>query len=187
MNAFCGVLIKTVIALLLSITWLLFYKFNNYAFQFFAHSDRAHWIFLPAGLRVLAVLIFEEVGVLGLIAGAFWTLPYKQTSDLAYNMVLAGTSALAPLFAILLFGYLYSIKPNLSGLRGRHIIVMSVIAALANTALVNLTLVSFGRFHHDITQLLTIFVGDVLGVLILLGITAQIWNFMSDRLVKKGR
>lgn len=151
-----------------AVVWLACFKLNDFAFSQFAHSSRAHWIFLPAALRILAVLLFDRAGAVGLMFGAYLTLPHSSTDDLPYELILSISSGIGPLVAVVLGRRVFSIAADLSGLRGKHIVVLSVAGAAANSALVNGVMASMGRWHGDVQQLFTIFIGDMLGTAIML-------------------
>lgn len=49
-----------------------FFRFNQWAFSALEHAQGINWIFLPAGFRVLLVLIMGLPGALGIVAGNLW-------------------------------------------------------------------------------------------------------------------
>lgn len=49
-----------------------FFHFNQWAFGQWEHAQGVNWIFLPAGFRVLLVLILGLPGALGIVAGNLW-------------------------------------------------------------------------------------------------------------------
>ena len=155
-----------------ALVWLAFFKLNALAFDQFAHSSRAHWIFLPAALRILFVLMFDGSGAVGLIIGAYLTLPHSQSGDLPYELMLSVSSGLGPLIAIWLCRRIFPIARDLAGLRGKHIIALSIVGATANSMLVNGCMAIAGRWRGDLEQFATIFIGDMLGTVILLTVIA---------------
>ena len=151
-----------------AVVWLGFFKLNALVFSQFEHSPRAHWIFLPAALRVLSVLVFEDAGVVGLVLGAYLTLSHGPLSDLPYELGLALTSGIAPLAAIWLCRRMFLIRRDLSGLQPLHIVLLSITGAVANSLILNGYLAAAGRLKGDWVQLVTILVGDMLGTAIML-------------------
>jgi hypothetical protein len=165
----------------LALAWVVIFKLNMFVFSQLEHSSRAHWIFLPAALRVLWVLLFAEEGVLGLVLGAYLTLPHDASSSLAYEMSLAVSSGLGPLIAIWLCRQIFPIASDLVGLRGRHVIALSIAGAGANSVMVNGCMAIAGRWHGDVAQIATIFVGDLNGTAIVLLFLSTTLSFAARR------
>lgn len=152
-----------------ALTWWAAFSLNDAVFSQAELSARAHWVFLPAALRVISVLVFEELGAAGLIIGAYITLPHETPNDLPYELMLSVTSGFAPLVAIWLARTITPVAADLSNLRGKHIILLSVVSAAANSLLVNATMALAGRLTQGWIQVVAIFVGDMLGTAIVLG------------------
>lgn len=151
-----------------ALVWLTFFELNDWLFSQLAYTERAHWIFLPAALRVLAVLLFGGRGAIGLMIGAYLTLPHESPDDLAYEIALSLSSGLAPLAAVAICQRFFKINSDLAGLRGSHIIALSVANALANSVLLNIVMAASERHHRDGVLAATIFIGDMLGAALLL-------------------
>lgn len=114
----------------------------------------------------MSVLIFRGAGVLGLMFGALLTLPHD--SSLSYELALSVSSGLGPMIAIWLCRQMFPILPDLSSLRGQHIIALSILGAAANSILINVCMAAASRWNGDLTQVAAIFVGDMLGTFIML-------------------
>lgn len=151
-----------------AIVWLAFFRLNDWLFSQLAYTERAHWIFLPAALRVIAVLLFGGKGAVGLMAGAYLTLPHENPNDLTYEIALSVSSGLAPLAAVAICQRAFPINSDLRGLRGSHITALSVGSAFTNSALLNILMFTNGRHHGDGMLATTIFIGDMLGTALLL-------------------
>jgi hypothetical protein len=161
--------IRWVVAVVgVAIVWLAFFKLNGWLFSQFEYTERAHWIFLPAALRVIAILSLGSKGALGLMVGAYFTLPHEDPNDLTYEIALSVSSGLAPLAAVAICERFFKINSDLGGLRGSHIVALSVVSALANSVLLNILMAATGRHHGDGMLAATIFIGDMLGTVLLL-------------------
>lgn len=163
-TVFRGIITVSCVALV----WLAFFELNDWLFSHLAYTERAHWIFLPAALRVLAVLLLGGRGAIGLMIGAYLTLPHASPDDLAFEIALSVSSGLAPLAAVAICQRFFKINSDLAGLRGTHIVALSVASALANSVLLNIVMASTGRHHGDGVLAATILIGDMLGAAILL-------------------
>lgn len=165
-----------------AIVWLAFFRLNDWLFSQLAYTERAHWIFLPAALRVIAVLLLGGKGAVGLMAGAYLTLPHENPNDLTYEIALSVSSGLAPLAAVAICQRFFKINSDLGGLRGSHIVALSVVSALANSALLNILMFATGRHHGDGVLAATIFIGDLFGAAaLLLAIAIGISLFTRSR------
>lgn len=165
-----------------ALVWLAFFELNDWLFSQLAYTERAHWIFLPAALRVLAVLLLGGRGAIGLMIGAYLTLPHASPDDLALEIALSISSGLAPLAAVAICQRFFNINSDLAGLRGTHIVALSVASALANSVLLNIVMAVAGRHHGDGLLAATIFIGDMLGAaLLLLAIALGISIFTHSR------
>jgi hypothetical protein len=40
------------------LTWIVFYQMSLWLFAYFEYNPRVYWVFLPAGIRMIAVFIF---------------------------------------------------------------------------------------------------------------------------------
>ena len=156
------------IVLSIALAWLGVFNLNMWLFTSLHHSERADWIFMPAALRVLAVLIFGEIGAFGLAVGAYLTLSHAPVSHPAYEIALAATSGAAPLLGLQVCRRIVPLGRDLSGLDPQGIIILSIATAVANSLLLNACLALSGKFDRDMIQLITIFVGDVVGAAIVL-------------------
>lgn len=161
--------------------WLAFFELNALVFAQFEHSSRAHWVFLPAALRVLSVLLFRGEGAAGLVVGAYLTLPHDPASSLAYELSLSISSAVAPLAAIWFCRQFFPIAPNLAGLRGKHIITLSVANAAVNSVVINMVMAVAGKPNGNFEQMAAIFVGDMLGAAILLALLSWVLRLVVVR------
>ena len=160
--AICGV----------ALLWLAVFNVNMWLFSHAAFSERAHWIFLPAAFRIIAVLVLGMRGGAGLMLGAYLTLPHTNPNDFYYEILLAISSGVAPVIAVFFCKSLFTINHDLSGLNGWHVIALSVSCAVANSAVLNALMWTMGKQQADIEAIAAIFVGDVLGAAIVLAAIA---------------
>ncbi len=130
MSAFDAILRWNMTVFGVAVVWLMFYTLNDWLFAQLAYTAYAHWIFLPAALRVLVVLLLGGEGAIGLMVGAYLTLPHESPNDLAFEIALALSSGLAPLAAVAFCQRLFKISYDLRGLRGSHIIALSVVSGV---------------------------------------------------------
>ena len=163
-----GVVTVTGVAL----AWLAVYNLNSLLFSELELTEKASWIFLPAALRIIFVLLFNKLGALGLVVGAYLTIQGSSDASIWHDMLVALSSGLSPWLAILFMRRLLGINTDLAGLRGAHILSLSIACAATNSVILNTTLILINDPAPALTQVVTIFVGDVLGAAIVLAVLA---------------
>lgn len=176
---------KALIVLGVAATWTVLFRLNAALFAYLEHSPRAHWIFLPAAVRVLSVLLFQGAGVAGLMLGAFFTLPYQGLASLPASFLISASSAIAPLLAVVICRRWIGIATDLSGLRGLHVVIVSVVSAAVNAICLNIALAAAGQFKGDIEQIGTVFVGDMLGTAIVLALISLALSAFARRVLRR--
>lgn len=159
---------EALVVAVVALAWMASFEGNAWLFSELEHSGRAHWIFLPAALRLLAILMFGARGALGLVLGSLVTALGTSGGDTLHEIVLAVSSGLLPWAAISAGRALFNLPDNLSGIRAQHIIAMCTMSAGANALGLNAYLWLAGRLANDPKQILTVFVGDLLGAAIVL-------------------
>lgn len=153
-----------------AIAWVLLFDLNQYAFAQLEYSSRAHWVFLPAALRIIFVLLFGWLGAIGLMVGAYFTLPDSLMSFQFTNFLLAASSGVAPLLALFYCRRFFKVNPDLSELRGAHVVVLSIVCAAANSVVLSMYFATQEDVRFVIEQGISIFVGDSLGSAIVLSV-----------------
>lgn len=63
---------KLVLISLSAVLFVGFYELNDLIFRAFEHSQGINWVFLPAGFRVILVLVLGLPGALGLMVGSWY-------------------------------------------------------------------------------------------------------------------
>jgi hypothetical protein len=63
---------KTALALLSAVLYVSFFELNGWMFGFFEYSDGISWVFLPAGFRIILVLVLGLPGAIGLVLGSWF-------------------------------------------------------------------------------------------------------------------
>jgi hypothetical protein len=63
---------KTALALLSAVLFVSFFEFNELLFSNLEHSKGINWVFLPAGFRVILVLVLGLPGAIGLMLGSWY-------------------------------------------------------------------------------------------------------------------
>ena len=151
----------------IALTWVLLFSFNNFAFSHFAHSAYANWIFLPAGVRLVAILLFDSIAILGLFVGSIITSDFTHL-NLTNVIVISAISAINPFIALNISKYFLKINSQLINLQPSQLLILCSISALFN-GLAHTIYLNFSNLENAVlANLITMMVGDFLGCLIIL-------------------
>lgn len=152
-----------------AVVWILLYVLNDWLFSSVAVTEHLSWIFLPAAVRMLAVLLFGWVGALGIFVGSLLTGWYSMVDPNLIGLVtLAGFSALAPLVAFLLCTRCFNFRHDLQGLGASQLICLSLLSAAFTAGIHNLHFSAVGHVEHFWAGFVPMFVGDVIGTFAML-------------------
>lgn len=148
--------------------WTALYWLNDWAFHFLEKTQAANWVFLPAALRLIAVLIWGVPGALGLWLGAVvtstqvfgtWTLPV---------LVLAPMSGLAPWLAVALMREPLTLTPDLGGLSVGDLTQLAIASATCSAALHSVGFLVLSTPLANPADILVMLIGDLVGTLVVL-------------------
>lgn len=154
---------------LIALVWVMLYVANDWLFEHVAISVYASWVFLPAALRMLAVMLCGWIGVLGLLVGSVITGYYTHgMGDPGMLIVLAGLSALSPMMAFLVCTHWFGWRDDLRGLNAVQLVVLSTLVSLFGASLHNLHLLAIGAINGFSQTFTTMFVGDMIGTFLVL-------------------
>lgn len=144
-----------------------FYWLNDWLFAMTAVHDGAHWIFLPAGLRLLCTLIFAGEAVVGLLLAALLIGVMRiETMDLLTAFGAAIITAGAPYLAYrtaLKFG----LPPSLEKLSATGLGILALSYAFTSSFLHSFWFALRGFFPDFLHGWSAMFVGDLAGTLIM--------------------
>jgi len=145
-----------------AIVWFIFDYINREFFEFFKVNEFIYWFYIPAGYRLVAVMIFGWAGALGVaiaygIRGYFYRgFPIKTV------LVLSTLYGLAPFIAYQLWKKLFNISTELNGLSPVNIFWLSSLSALINGTF-RVLYFQYAHLPHGIYELCLLFVGNLLG------------------------
>lgn len=164
-----------------AIAWTLLFKLNMWAFKSLEVNHFVSWIFLPAFIRILSVLLFGWAAVTGLIIGAIIT---SNPADIGHTTpyVLALISGVGPMIAVQFCEYVLKLPPTLIGIRPSHLFIFAITEAFVNVSLNGYYFALHQLPSHPITCLSPMFIGDMLGSIIMLYVA----SFTLKACVKAG-
>ncbi|MFY9137002.1 hypothetical protein [Zwartia sp.] len=151
-----------------AIAWVGLFQLNIWLFSEIHLTGFISWIFLPAAIRMLAVMIGGWSGALGLFVGAILTNLSLLELEPFNVMILAALSALGPVIAVHLCTRWLQLPGDLSGLQRSQLLVFAVAGAVFNVFPHNLFFYMTGLSYDAWSGVLPMFVGDLAGTLIVL-------------------
>lgn len=172
---------KVLIASVVALLWMLLYGLNHWLFSVTEVSSFISWIFLPAALRMLAVMACGWVGAVGLFVGAMLTNQTDPTGAFGDGVALAFLSATGPMAAFWFCTRLLNLSKDLSGLTARQLLVFALTGALLNAVPHNIYFYFSGRMSSPIDGLVPMLVGDLIGTLIVLYVASLALRFVSQQ------
>lgn len=150
----------------IALAWVLLFKFNTLLFSYFEISHLINWIFLPAGLKLMAVLLFNIDALIGIFIGSLATA--LELNMHSRNVVFVSMiSAVSPYVAFLFTRCCLKIKLSLHGLTTQQLLMMCLIYALLNALLHNLYFFHTGMTQKFFSSTLNMFIGDLLGAILM--------------------
>lgn len=151
-----------------AVSWFILFRFNAWFFSGIQITFFINWIFLPAAIRMLAVMVGGGAGVMGLFLGAVVTNLEQLRYEPFNIVVLAGLSALGPLVAVQLCTRWLQLPSDLAGLKRSQLLVFAVAGAVFITFPHNLYFYFTGLSPDAWSGIVPMFVGDLAGTLIVL-------------------
>lgn len=149
--------------------WVSLYALNGWMFERLAFSAHVSWIFLPAALRMIAILLAGWVGTLGIFLGSLLTCVYfAGITQPVSILAISGVSALAPTFALLVCAKFWGNRINLAGLSPLNLLTLGVVAAASTAVMHNIYFAISGQVESVARSVGAMFVGDLVGTLAVL-------------------
>jgi hypothetical protein len=151
-----------------AVAWFMLFRFNAWLFSSIQLTGFISWIFLPAAIRMLAVMVGGWAGFLGLFLGAVVTNLEQLKYEPLNIVVLAGLSALGPLVAVQLCTRWLHLPSDLAGLQRSQLLVFAIAGAVFITIPHNLYFYFTGLSPDVWSGIVPMLVGDIVGTLIVL-------------------
>ena len=125
-----------------------------------------HWVFLPAAVGLLAVLVGHWAGAGGIFIGSLLTAPQHFGDVPLDGLIGAALCALAPMLGMLAWRRLLRVPPDLRGMRPWHLAALALLYALFSASSKTLFYWLRDLVDEPLQGLLTIVVGELAGILI---------------------
>lgn len=140
---------------------------NEWLFTRLEFARGINWIYLPAGIRLLATLLFGGAGAIGLLTVS-WALCffYFFPDDLIRSFMGGILASLAPYLVYRFATHGYGLKSSLTNLTPKRLLVLVVVYAVASPLLHHIWFALHGDSEHLFSGFLVMVAGDLFGTLI---------------------
>jgi hypothetical protein len=159
-------------AIVVALLWVLLFRLNRWAFSSIDVTIFISWIFVPAAIRMLAVMACDWAGALGLFCGALFTSQADPVAGLTDGLVLAFLSATGPLVAFWFCTRFFRLPSTLRGLTARQLLAFASMGAVCNAVPHNIYFYLSGRMASPIEGLVPMLLGDLFGTVVVLYIVS---------------
>ena len=141
---------------------------NQWLFRRLEFAPGIHFVYLPAGARLLCTLLFGEAGAIGLlVAGWVATFFFIFPGEFERPFLSGILAALAPYGVYRLACWRYGLKASLANLTPRRLLVLALAYSLASPLLQHLYFAWRGQ--ADLLRgFEAMFIGDFTGTLIVI-------------------
>ena len=158
-------------ALISALLYSALFFFNDWLTETVKYDLGVSWIYLPAGLRLFLILIFGLSGAIGIAAASFailyfWAFPVDLVTCIGIGLI----SGFAPLLAKWVVVSNTQINNDLSNLSMQKIFLCIVIYALMSSGFHQYWFVLRDLESGSINHFLVMFVGDVVGSILLIAL-----------------
>ena len=171
---------------LVACAWVFFFYLTTFLFAYAEFNHEAFWVFLPAGVRLMAVMLLGWLGVVGIFVGSALT---NDSANLNLVLLVSLTSAIAPKLGLITGRRLMSLPKSLHSLNPIRLMVLALLASFFNAFLTVGLFQLLGKPQH-VFNLIPMFVGDMVGTLIIFYLTLLLWylakRFYAFRFEIKG-
>jgi hypothetical protein len=156
-------------ALLVAALFFLTFVLNSYFFEFFTIDDYVSLVFLPSGVRIFSVLVFEFYGALGIFLGSLAvSFFYLAQTDIEVAVMAAVIAAGTALLSRKLCLPLLKLDANLREITLTEIIKVCLVFSLLSAVGHQVFYQVVGIGTHLASDAFKMFIGDICGAIVFL-------------------
>lgn len=171
---------QSALALTSAVLFVVFFQLNGWIFASLEYSEGISWVFLPAGFRVILVLVLGFPGAIGQMLGS-WYIDSALFTDTSwffpfFNGVVSGLTPWLVMQVLIRRGWL---APQLQSMSGQKLLQLTIIFSAASALSHQLVWWWLERPESNIwIDVWPMFIGNALGALLML----YAFKFALDRL-----
>lgn len=159
-----------VLSLASAFLFVAFFRLNDVMFGALEHSEGVNWIFLPAGFRILLVLGMGLPACWGIFLGNLYLdLDHLQHGHETLTVMTAVVSGFTPWLVMKGMKRWHLMNVGLQNLNHQQLLNFTLLYAIANAVSHQLLwLFNTDHQHHFLVEIWPMFIGDLIGALIML-------------------
>ena len=164
-------LVKLAIACASFLLFVFSYDINEYFDSFAHYAAGINLIFIPAGFKLLCVLLGGEAAVVGLLVSSVYVSSRDMDHAALLQMIYFAFASVGSYYvAVTILKKILGINDTLSNLRYMHIVIFSAAVSIANGIIHNIVYIWQGRFNVDdfVSHSTAMMLGDFLGCFIVI-------------------
>lgn len=167
------------VVLLISIIFFVIQRLHLSIFKLFAFNDIIYSVYLPAGARLLAIILFGPLGAIGIFFGWLWVGLVTPERGVFESLFIGASSALSAYLAYFLWLKIFHLSSILQDLSGQILLYLVLMVAIVTAPFRMFYLYFFG-WPVSPTILIVSFIGDLLGcLLVILGLKAGYYLYRT--------
>lgn len=151
-----------------ALAYVVFYDINGWLFSTYKVSENISWVFLPAAIRMIAVLLAGWAGVGGLFLGSLMVDLPDLFTDPTHTLILAALSSVPSIFAAQALQRFLAIPRDLGGMTGRHLLWFGLAGGLFNSGAHTAYFMARASSLDPLSGFVPMFVGDTVGTFLML-------------------
>lgn len=146
-----------------------FFHFNGWLFAELAYSQGINWVFLPAGFRIVLVLILGLPGAAGITLGTWFLGQDAASSDVELVFLNGIVSGITPFLVMKVLGKGQRTSGLLQSMTTQRLLNFTLIFAAANSVTHHVVWLLMARADVNIwVDVWPMFIGDAIGALLML-------------------
>ena len=163
-----------------ALAYALAFIFNDIFFKSFWLNENIDFIFLPSGVRIFLVLVFNIYGAISIAFGSlFISLYYLNESNPVVAIGTSLTIAITSLFSRWTSFRLLNLNFDLQAIKFDDILVVAIIFSAINSIGQQILLYKLGTSKNFVSDGLLMFTGDVMGALLCLLCTKYVLHLIN--------
>ncbi len=163
------IVLQLLMIALSSVFFLILWHVNGWLFNQLEWIVGVHWIYLPAGARLLCVLLFRTPGAIGVGLGSWLAGTYHlANSDPVYTLIISFLSAFSPYLVYLTLNIRHNFSASLAGLTPVLLLQCCFLLSIISACLHHVWFVFYGHADTSWHSLLVMAMGDFIGAILLL-------------------
>lgn len=144
-------------------------KVNQLLFTALEFAPGINWVYLPAGVRLLATLLFAEAGAIGLLLVSWYVCFVEFFPNDAVRSIVGGILASAsPYLVYRTMQHFSGLQPSLQNLTPKRLLTLSVMFSLASPFLHHLWFAFYEHKQNLGASFVVMAAGDLGGTLVVL-------------------